>query len=205
LIHEFTSLCVIKGEIPLHITKWQAFKFPAFLVQVVLQIFVFLNELLGLFFRLRRVNKVFFWEINPQAFDITENVSQGNFLQVFNFIYFLILNIVLVVFKRYLRLLSRIAFIIYCSAKCMSLNQLSPIILISWQFRFFYDLRGSLVFQEFFPIVHKINHLACDPYQMLSTDKPDESLLVSLLKDCPQDIVSDGFLTSEERGHLFFA
>ena len=87
----------------------------------------------------------------------------------------------------------------------MSLNQLSSIILISCQFRFFYDLRGSLVFQEFFPIVHKINHLACDPYQMLSTDKPDESLLVSLLKDCPQDIVSDGFLTSEERGHLFFA
>jgi hypothetical protein len=40
---------------------------------------------------------------------------------------------------------------------------------------------------------------------MLSTDKPYESLLISLLKDCPQDIVSDGFLTSEERGHLFFA
>ena len=93
---------MIEGEVTLHIAKREAFQFPTFLVKIVFQIFVFLNKLLGFFFRLRRVYKVLFCELNAQAFDISKNVSERHLLQMLNFIHFLVLKIVLVVFKRYL-------------------------------------------------------------------------------------------------------
>jgi hypothetical protein len=39
---------------------------------------------------------------------------------------------------------------------------------------------------------------------MFTAHKTYEGLLISLLEDGPQNIVGYGFLTSDERGHLFF-
>ena len=86
----------------------------------------------------------------------------------------------------------------------MSLNQFSSIVFICSELRVLYYLWGSLVPQELFSVVHEIDHLACDTYQMFTAHKTYEGLLISLLEDGPQNIVGYGFLTSDERGHLFF-
>jgi hypothetical protein len=39
---------------------------------------------------------------------------------------------------------------------------------------------------------------------MLTADKANEGLLISLLEDSPEDVVGDRFLTSDEGGHLLF-